>query len=290
MRATGASIIWLAKRDGWRDPRSSSRADSTRRSPGELTFLTPADCASAKGQDYVVKGMITARDVSCLVGSPGVGKSLFAPYLGYMVAIGEPAFQMRTRAGPVLYVAAEDEAGMRKRICALRERHGDSSHFTLVCGVSDLLTKDSADLSALRKKIEELRPVLVIIDTLAMAFPGLEENTADGMGRVVSVARALAVAGAAVILVHHDTKDGSTGLPRGHSLLNGALDMSLHLTRASPKVVRGRLTKNRNGSSDVELAFQVETRILGKDGDGDPITAAFAVEVSREDLPPQTKL
>ena len=108
-----------------------------------------------------------------------------------------------------------------------------------------------------------------------MAFPGLRENEAESMGLVVAAARALTKWGAAVVLVHHDTKDGAQGLPRGHSILNGALDMSLHLTRDG-NVVRGRPTKNRNGTADVDLAFTIATRVLGEDEDGDEIRAAFA--------------
>ena len=84
--------------------------------------------------------------------------------------------------------------------------HGDAPHFRLVGGVSDLFATGSPDLKALRRAVKDHRPSLIVIDTLAMAFPGLEENTAEGMGRVVAVARALATLGAAVILVHHGTK------------------------------------------------------------------------------------
>ena len=49
--------------------------------------------------------------------------------------------------------------------------------------------------------MRERRPALVVIDTVAMAFPGLIENDADAMGRVVAVARALTEHGAAVLLV-----------------------------------------------------------------------------------------
>ncbi|MFE3837884.1 hypothetical protein [Pseudogemmobacter sonorensis] len=108
------------------------------------------------------------------------------------------------------------------------------------------------------------------------------------MGLVVAAARALTKWGAAVVLVHHDTKDGAQGLPRGHSILNGALDMSLHLTRDG-NVVRGRPAKNRNGSADVDLAFTIATRVLGEDEDGDEIRAAFARDLEPGDVEPRTR-
>ena len=135
---------------------------------------------------------------------------------------------------------------MRGRIKALRQAHGDAQGFQLVEGVADLLASDSPDLIALKSAVKEQRPSLIFIDTLAMAFPGLEENSAEAMGRVVAVARALTRWGAAVVLIHHDTK-AADATPRGHSLLNGALDVALHVKRDEGGIIRGHLTKNRNG-------------------------------------------
>jgi hypothetical protein len=73
--------------------------------------------------------------------------------------------------------------------------------------------------------------------------------------------------------------------PRGHSLLNGALDMALHLTKDQSGIVRGKLTKNRNGSCDRDIAFRIATRSFGVDEDGDPITAALAEELDQEIAP-----
>jgi hypothetical protein len=98
------------------------------------------------------------------------------------------------------------------------------------------------------------------------------------MGMVVAAARSLTTWGAAVVLIHHDTKAGD-GLPRGHSLLNGALDMSLALTKDEDGIVTGRMSKNRNGPSDLSLTFSIGTRRLGMDDDGDPITTAICEEV-----------
>jgi KaiC/GvpD/RAD55 family RecA-like ATPase len=234
---------------------------------------------------YLVKGFIGQRDVACVIGAPGVGKSVFAPDLAYAVAQGREFHGRRVKRGKVFYVAAEDHHGMQTRLTALLDRYGDAEDLTLVGGVSDLLNPDknsmwSPHMRVLAEAVKAEKPSMVVIDTLAMSFPGLEENNAEGMGRVMAVARKLTQWGAAVLLVHHDTKDGSNGLPRGHSLLNGALDVSLHLTRATSGVVSGRLTKNRNGGTDLELAFRIRGAEIGIDEDGDPITAAIADPVA----------
>ena len=280
-QVTIATLFHLAKQHGWEEGPPPKK--------GRLNFLSPGECASLPSRGYVVKGIIAPRDVGCIFGAPGAGKSLIAPHLGYAVARGVSAFGMRTKPGITLYVAAEDSHGMRSRISALRLEHGDAPDFVLVDGVSDLLSRDSPDLKALSAAVQERRPSLVFIDTLAMAFPGLEENSAEQMSRVVEVARSLTKHGAAVLLVHHDTKaQGST--PRGHSLLNGALDVALHVKRDDEGIVRAKLTKNRNGSCERDIAFKITTRELSRDEDGDPVTAALVAELHPDAIPQHIEL
>lgn len=259
------SVERMARQYGWAPP------------PSTLHLWSPAECAAEASRGYVIKRLLAPGDLACIFGAPGAGKSAVTPGLAYAVAQGRPAFGLRTRQGGVLYVAGEDVSGMKGRITALRERHGDAPDFFLVGGVADMLGDD--DLAALRKAVSDRRPSLVVFDTLAACFPGLKENEASDMSRVVATARSLTAEGAAVALVHHDTKaEGAT--PRGHSVLNGALDVAIHLERDKDAgIVRWRLTKNRNGACDIVRAFTIEGIRLGMDEDGDPITAAYAAEV-----------
>jgi hypothetical protein len=253
--------------------------------PSRLQFLSPSECANSPSRGYVVKGLLAPGDVACIFGAPGAGKSLISPHIGYATAQGRAAFGMRTKAGKVFYVAAEDPHGMRGRISALKLRHGDAESFVLVEGVSNLLVAESPDLAALAAAVKEQQPALIFIDTLAMAFPGLEENSAEDMGRVVAIARRLASHGAAVVLIHHDTKAQSP-TPRGHSLLNGALDIGLQLfPKDEQGVVRGKLTKNRNGTCDRDIAFRIAAEEMGHDEDGDPITFALVNELAPGSAP-----
>jgi KaiC/GvpD/RAD55 family RecA-like ATPase len=251
-------------------------------------FLSTEDCAHAPARDYVVKGLLTRGDVACIFGEPGAGKSLIAPHIGYQVALGETAFGMRTKQGVVFFVAAEDAYGMQGRVRALAQRQGDTADFRLIDGISDL-SEDSDHLDWLTEQVAEHRPSLIVIDTLAMAFPGLEENDAASMRRVVAVGRQLAEHGAAVIFIHHGTKaDGST--PRGHSVFNGALDVSMHLARGNDGIIRGTLKKNKRGTTERDIAFRIAVEKFGFDEDGDEITAAVAEELKGRDAARPPKL
>ena len=274
----GRELRRLWDRAALAEARPDARDEFTAVAPARtLRLLKPSDCAAAAGRDYVAKGLLSAGDVACLLGAPGAGKSVLAPHLAYAVAQGRPVFGRRTKPGRVFYVAAEDPHGMRQRVHALRLGQGDADGFALVEGVGNLL--DPAEGDQLRALIAEHRPALVVLDTQAAAFPGLDENASADMSRIVSYARSLTAQGAAVVLVHHDTKAGDA-TPRGHSVLNGALDVAVHLTKPDDGgVIRARLTKNRNGPCDLDIAFRISAVVIGGDTDGDTVTAPVATEV-----------
>lgn len=272
------TLFQIAKEWGW-----TGEAETPPAKPSRLTFLSPADCEAAPSRGYVIKNLLAPGDVGCIFGSPGAGKSLLTPFLLYAVAQGREVWGQRVRAGGAFYIAAEDPHGMRGRVRALKAAYGDAPGFQLVEGVSNL-APDSPDLAALIEAVEAQKPALVAIDTLAMSFPGLEENSAESMGRVVAVARKLAEGGAAVLLVHHDTK-AEGGTPRGHSILNGALDVAVHVKRdAESGVIRAKLTKNRNGPCDLDIAFTIATEDGGTDVDGDTITLPRCRELSSDPM------
>ena len=82
-----------------------------------------------------------------------------------------------------------------------------------------------------------------------------------------------------MLLIHHIAKHGD-GSPRGHSVLNGTLDMCLSLApKGNDGVIRGKLTKNRNGTTDRDITFRFEAVELGQDEDGDAVTAPRAIEL-----------
>lgn len=261
-----------------------------------LRFLSPGECSGMPPRDYIVKGLIGPGQVGCIFGDPGAGKSVIAPRLAYAVAQGSDIFGLRTRRGGVFYVACEDESGMAERITALHHEFGDAPGFSLVAGVGDLFSpgkdkgKGSPHLEALRRAAKEQSPRLILIDTLAMAMPGLEENDAGGMARVIAIGRALARHGAAVIFIHHGTKaEGST--PRGHSVFNGALDFSIQVKPADDAgIVRGVIRKNRNGPPAYDIAFRIGSRRVGQDIDGEPVTAPFCEPCEAHDRGPVIRL
>ena len=271
-------------RGGPGGPSGAARAapDGTSGAEPKLRLLTPEDCKAAVVPDYLVKNVIGQGDVGCIFGHPGAGKSVLAPYLGYMVAQGKPVFGKRTRKGVVLYAAAENEHGMLKRVEGLMQVHGPAPGFFVVGGVSDLTDPDQvAELAAY---VHDHKPALVIVDTVRLAFPVGDENTSEGLGPVITQARRIAMRGCAVALIHHPAKADNATTPSGWGGFNGALDWSLQLVRAGQdKIVRGEMRKNRIGAlDDISVAFSIDKLILNDrtDSDGDPVDVPTLREVA----------
>jgi hypothetical protein len=249
----------------------------------KLRLLSVADCAAAKPRRYIVKGIIAAGDLVLVIGPPGAGKSALVPLMTYAVALGRPVFGRPVQAGKVLYVAAEDAHGMPGRVHALKRRYGDAGDFFLVDGATDLFSPEG-EAEELRALVRREKPAVVVIDTLAAAFPGMRENESQDMGAAITLARSFGrddgdTPGPAVILLHHVPK-GDESTPRGHGILNGDADVVLRLARGIDSgTVTVSFGKNRNGPSfGVQMAFAIETEVIGSDEDGDDITAPVAVE------------
>ena len=266
----------------------SGAGDATR------TLWTTADFRLDANEGYVIKHLIAPGNVGALLGHPGAGKSTLAPLLAYAVAQGWPVFGLRTRRGRTLYLAAEDEKGVKKRLYALALKHGHASNCAVIdCG--NLREAEAAKRAM--DAVATFAPTLVVLDTVGAAFAGIDENASRDMGMVVDWARSIAAVGPAVLLVHHIAKaSGGEGVAtaRGHGILNGTLDVSILLTpddvTDANALIRITLGKNRNGTTAQNHAFRKDIVTLGIDADGEYITTTLPIEEPISNSKPITQL
>jgi hypothetical protein len=228
---------------------------------------------------YLIKGWLDAGMISILYGATGASKSFAALDMGWHVGAGKPWNGCEVKRGLVLYIALEGGAGIRKRLVALRKRHGTGCKMAAVRWGIDLKpgSKDAAELVALVREAEKdqgLPVALVIIDTLSRAIAGLDENSASDMNGVMKVVEGLCeTLQCHVMLVHHSGKDAARGA-RGSSALKAATDTELEVVSDGPNVNTGTLTatKQRDIDGTMSLAFERETIEVGKsEADGKPI-------------------
>lgn len=232
---------------------------------------------------YLVKGWLDRGALSVVFGESNVGKTFFALDLAVHVAAardwhGHKVSGKLGHTSPVVYVACEGGQGLRNRIAAIRQNDPDLAaaaepNFMLLPTSLDLCGCN--DAGALIDAIENRcrAPSLIIIDTLAMAFGGGDENTAKDMGLfIANCSRLKTETGAHVMVIHHSGKDTSKGA-RGSGSLRAAADSEIELTR-SGGVIMANDRKQRDKEKGDVFAYKLRSVFLGSDEDGDAVTSA----------------
>jgi RecA/RadA recombinase len=259
--------------------RASDLADKMVR----MCSITPA-----LSSRYLVKGWLDRGALSVVYGESNVGKTFFALDLAVHIAAakdwyGHKVPTIHNYAGPVVYVACEGGVGLSNRIEAIRRNdpdlaEGAESNFVLLPTMLDLC--GSNDAAALIEAIEQkcFDPSLIVIDTLAMAFGGGDENTAKDMGLfIANCIRLRSETGSHVMVIHHSGKDTSKGA-RGSGSLRAAADSEIELTR-SGTVIMAADRKQRDREKGKVFAYTLRSVFIGNDEDGDAVTSAV-VEVT----------
>jgi DNA repair protein RadA/Sms len=193
--------------------------------------------------DRVLGGGLVPGAAVLLAGEPGVGKSTL---------LLEVAARTAARKQRTLYVTGEESAAQVR----LRADRTDAVH-------DELYLAAETDLGAVLTHIEDVRPRLVVVDSVQTIGASGVEGVPGGVTQVKEVAAALVrvakTRGITVVLVGHVTKDGSIAGPR---VLEHLVDVVLHFEGESGSRFRMvRAVKNRFGPVDEVGCFD-----LGPDG------------------------
>jgi hypothetical protein len=223
--------------------------------------------------------MMYVGDEAVLIGKPGAGKTFFGLDFCYHIVKGTPFAGSKVTQGPVVYIAAEAQEGIKTRIRALEEHYGPLGDAPLyVIPVAPDLAHGLKDAKALAEKIKEIKPALFVIDTLNRAMAGGNENSPEVMGAVLNAVRYLrAETGAASLVLHHPGWNSNHA--RGHSSIFGAVDCEMWIEH---HVVAIR--KLRDGEQGHEIAFQLKPLTLGFREDGSRITSCYVETGKRTEM------
>jgi DNA repair protein RadA/Sms len=188
--------------------------------------------------DRVLGGGLVPGVVLLLAGEPGVGKSTLLLEAAALAAA----------RGPVLYITGEESAAQVR----LRADRIGAVHESLYLAAE-------TDLDAVITHVTNVRPQLLIIDSVQTIAAADVDGVPGGVTQVREVAAALtAVAkdrSMATMLVGHVTKDGSVAGPR---TLEHLVDVVLHFEGDRHSRLRMvRAVKNRYGPTDEVGCFDL---------------------------------
>lgn len=242
----------------------------------------------------LVENLLDQGAVSVMYGQSGIGKTFVAMDLAYRVATGITWAGLKTEQKAVIYLLSEGAQGASKRFAALRRRYSPEKTVPLFLITKPVnlysLDGEARAVADAVKEIEETSGFnvgLIVVDTLARAMAGGDENSSQDMSQFVgNIDLIREHTGCHVLLVHHTGKDISRGA-RGSSALRAAVDTEIEL---EPNVIR--VTKQRNIDANVRFDFRLIKTTLGVDTRGEEVTTCL-VEIdvpSPDDIPDLQKL
>lgn len=244
-------------------------------------LLSRHDLHKLPDMEWRIDHVLPMRGIGLIIGQSGAGKSFAAIDLLARLSLGLAWFGHKTKLCKAVYCALEGRAGIKRRIVAWERHYGHELPDNFAVVLDSLKLTEDEDVHELARAILEAggEGGLIVIDTLAQAGPGIDENSSADMGLLIEALQRLqSLTDGMVLAVHHMGKDTTRGA-RGHSSLYAACDAVLAVS-ASPQTIS---TDNANGgkSKDAEPVthgFDLESVTLHITGDSQEIAGAVLVE------------
>jgi len=243
-----------------------------------VTF-TRADRITFTPTQWLIDGWLVKNTLAGLVGQSGAGKSFLAIDWACRIATGMHWHGRRVAKGGVFYLAGEGKQGLRKRVTAweqhFRQTVADAPLY-LADGLPFLCEDSQAfgTIDAIQDLTDELlfecggaEPALIVVDTVARAMAGENENSAEAMGKLIRSMDMLKERwGATVLAVHHTGHQGDRA--RGSSAFYAALDSEFTLKGEADSVtLSGSKQKDWSQPNGLVLEkVEVPVEIVGTDG------------------------
>ena len=253
--------------------------------PLEFECIHHDDLEDEEGALDFVEDVLSDGCASVIYGASNSGKTFFAIDLAAHVATGREWQGKEVEQGAVIYIALEGRTGAVNRIKAMRSRGilPKGAPFFLCFSAVNLLHPDHPE--AIKRMIEKQSEIagipvrFVIIDTMARAMAGGEENSGKDMGEAVkSIDAVKESTGAHVCIIHHCGKDAAKGA-RGHSSLRAAIDTEIEVIHPEGDIYRtASVVKQRDLATIAPLVFSLELVNVGINRRGKPITSCVVKE------------
>lgn len=246
---------------------------------GRLKLLDRGHILAVPSRGYLLKGLLSPNELSIWWGEPKSGKTFLAMRVAYAIARGDHVWGRRVHACPVLYIAAEGQGGLANRFKALEQEVGQAPGFYMVAQQVDLLHPEEGDVQAVIDAAKKVRAGLIVVDTVARALAGGDENSSEAMGGfILNLGKIREATGAHILAVHHGTKNPTATTSRGHGSLEGAADAIIRVERDQDGIRSATVQRAKDDADGAVMGFNLRVVDLGPDEDGDTITTCLAEE------------
>ena len=232
-----------------------------------LRLLSLEDVEAQPDPTWLIEGLLPEHCLAVVCGPAKSFKTFLVLSMALHIAAGKPWSGRDVEQGGVVYICGEGAGGLKLRIPAARAKFGIPANipFWVLPASVPLNNPDAVDglVKMIRDTAGDTPVKLVVIDTLARAMPGVDENSAGEVGRVVAACDRLKdMLNCTVLPVHHTGKDKDKGM-RGSSALDGAVDTLLSVSRdrnvPGANVVQLSTVYQKEGEEGDPLYFGMET-------------------------------
>lgn len=299
---TIGSLVYLAKQGGWKPKQAQhivlnpiggreykedqeTEEPKTEEQPKNKFFYTNApDIGIDLEVNDFVQGLLTENALSVVYGESNCGKTFFMSDLAFHVAQGKKYNGRRVEKGNVLYLSLEGKRGIKNRIAAYKmENNVDIDGFLMMpCQVDFINSEEDVPqlvdliISANKKFNSNIK--LIVIDTLARALGGGDENSGIDMGTLVKHSDLIRqYTNAHICFIHHTGKDKARGA-RGHSSLRAAVDTEIEVSREDKDDYSTvKIPKQRDMEKDDDFHFTLKRVVLGVNKYKEEVTSCVVV-------------
>ena len=295
------TVVYTAKEHGWRndnvkreqiEPAKSLSVRDVNINPetGEVMETLPytwaRDIKPLIEVNNFVQGVLGQGQFSVVYGESNCGKTFFVTDLAFHVAMGRKWRDKRVDKGGVIYVALEGSYGLNNRIQAFKQENQEAADMPLavITTAIDFLSPDgnlAMFIETIKQAAKEVGDIkLVVIDTLARAIAGGDENSGQDMGLLVKAADLIrAHTGAHICFVHHCGKDKAKGA-RGHSSLRAAVDTEIEIAREENESFSAvKIVKQRDMEKGEDMFFTLKRITLGVNKYNEEVTSCTVMPI-----------
>ena len=263
-----------------------------------LNFVQASNLPDWEPPNELVEGMLIERTMSVVYGDSNTGKSFLVLDMAAHISIGLPWFGKQVKRGAVLYLAAESPKSIQNRSRALADKLGvQLDHLFITDCPIDIFdengdTKAIVDTTTAIERSFGVQIVLIVVDTLARAMGGGDENATKDMGVLVQHSDMIKDRTSAhIMFIHHTGKDQSRGA-RGSSALRAATDTEIEVSdpaNGGPKEFKVTKQRDLDGKGDV-YGFTLTKVNLGLSNFGQLLTTCYVQEATPVKASAESKL
>ncbi len=206
---------------------------------------------------WIVKDILPNNGLIIVYGSPGSGKTFIVIDICLHIINKMNWFNnIVNNAGIIVYLIGEGIYGIKKRLDSWSSYHNvDSDNLIFFIPISSINIWEEKNIERLRKTLTTFmestgqKIIMIVVDTLARAATGLDENSSRDMGMFLRNFETIKEHfECSILFIHHKGKDESRGM-RGSSSLLGAADTCIDIRKEHDNTITIRIEKQKDGEN-----------------------------------------